>query len=59
MSLETIGSPAPWPGFVVFVLAMLAIDLGIFHRQAHAVSLKLAATWSAVSLLRSSQPEAV
>ncbi|MEO8196669.1 MAG: TerC family protein [Thermoanaerobaculia bacterium] len=37
-----------WAGFNLFVLAMLAIDLGIFHRQAHAVSLREASVWSAV-----------
>ncbi len=35
-------------GFTLFVLAMLAVDLGVFHRKAHEVSLKEAATWSAV-----------
>jgi len=37
-----------WIGFNVFVLAMLAVDLGIFHRDAHAVSVKEALTWSVV-----------
>jgi tellurite resistance protein TerC len=37
-----------WIGFVLFVLAMLAIDLGIFHKKAHAVTLKEAAIWSGV-----------
>jgi tellurite resistance protein TerC len=37
-----------WVGFNVFVLAMLAIDLGVFHKQAHEVSLREAATWSGV-----------
>jgi tellurite resistance protein TerC len=46
--LETIGSPALWGGFIAFVFAMLAIDLGVFHRKAHEVSLKEAALWSAV-----------
>ena len=32
----------------VFVLATLAIDLGIFHRKAHTVSIKEASIWSAV-----------
>jgi tellurite resistance protein TerC len=36
-----------WVGFNVFVLAMLALDLGVFHRKAHAVSVKEAAGWSA------------
>ena len=37
-----------WAGFNLFVLGMLAVDLGIFHRQAHAVSMREAGIWSAV-----------
>ncbi len=37
-----------WVGFNVFVLLLLAVDLGIFHRKAHAVSVKEAAGWSGV-----------
>ena len=37
-----------WIGFNVFVLAMLAIDLGVFHRKAHAVSGREALIWSVV-----------
>lgn len=37
-----------WVGFNVFVLAMLALDLGVFHRTAHAVSVKEATIWSVV-----------
>ncbi len=37
-----------WIGFNAFVLAMLALDLGVFHRHAHAVSVREAATWSVV-----------
>ena len=37
-----------WLAFNLFVLAMLAIDLGIFHRKSHEVSLREAFTWSAV-----------
>ncbi|HBL27695.1 MAG TPA: hypothetical protein DD490_12730 [Acidobacteria bacterium] len=37
-----------WAGFNLFVLAMLALDLGVFHRKAHAVTLKEATAWSAV-----------
>ena len=47
MPFETIGSPALWAGFLAFVLLMLAVDLGL-HRKAHEVSVKEAATWSAV-----------
>ena len=37
-----------WVVFNVFVLAMLALDLGVFHRTAHEVKFKEALTWSAV-----------
>ncbi|MGE3540398.1 MAG: TerC family protein [Candidatus Tectimicrobiota bacterium] len=37
-----------WGGFGLFVLIMLAIDLGVAHRQAHEVSVKEALRWSAV-----------
>ena len=37
-----------WVGFNVFVLAMLALDLGVFHRSAHEVSIKEASVWSVV-----------
>ncbi|KAB8143909.1 TerC family protein [Chloroflexia bacterium SDU3-3] len=37
-----------WVGFNLFVLAMLALDLGVFHRHSHAVSVREAATWSVV-----------
>ena len=37
-----------WIGFNVFVLAMLVLDLGVFHRKAHAVSIKEATIWSVV-----------
>jgi tellurite resistance protein TerC len=48
MELTSIGSPALWAGFVVFVVAMLALDLGVFHRKAHVVRFREAAAWSAV-----------
>ncbi len=37
-----------WIGFNVVVLAILALDLGLLHRRSSKVSLKEAATWSAV-----------
>jgi tellurite resistance protein TerC len=37
-----------WIGFTAFVLAMLALDLGVFHRKVHAVSFKEAFIWSCV-----------
>jgi len=37
-----------WLGFIVFVLAMLALDLGVFRRESDEISLREALTWSAV-----------
>jgi tellurite resistance protein TerC len=37
-----------WVGFNAFVLAMLAVDLLIFHKEAHEVRVREAATWSLV-----------
>jgi tellurite resistance protein TerC len=46
--VETVGTPWLWSGFAAFVSIVLAIDLGIFNRKAHAVSVREAAAWSAV-----------
>ncbi|MDY7231648.1 TerC family protein [Hyalangium rubrum] len=48
MELQSVGSPALWAGFIVFVLAMLALDLGVFHRKAHVIRAKEALLWSGV-----------
>jgi tellurite resistance protein TerC len=37
-----------WIGFNLFVLLMLALDLGVFHRKAHEISIREALIWSAV-----------
>jgi tellurite resistance protein TerC len=37
-------------GFITLVMIFLAIDLGIFHREAHEVSLKESMVWSAIWL---------
>jgi tellurite resistance protein TerC len=37
-----------WISFVAFILLLLALDLGVFHRKAHAVSLREALGWTAV-----------
>jgi tellurite resistance protein TerC len=34
-----------WAAFTAFIVVMLMLDLGIFHRKAHAVSLKEATGW--------------
>lgn len=35
-----------WIGFALFVVAMLALDLGVFHRRSHTVGMKEALAWS-------------
>lgn len=37
-----------WVGFIAFVLAMLALDLGVFHRRPHVVGPKEAGVWTGV-----------
>ncbi len=37
----------PWVIFNAFVLALLALDLGVFHRRPHLVTFREAAVWSA------------
>jgi len=44
-------SPWLWAGFTAFILALLALDLGVFHRKAHAVSVREATFWSAAWIL--------
>ena len=46
--MHSIGTPSFWVGFIVVVLALLAIDLGLFQRKVHEVRLKEAAIWSVV-----------
>jgi tellurite resistance protein TerC len=55
LGLESIGTPSLWIGFTLLVLAMLALDLGVFHRRAHVVGIREAVAWTlgwiALSLL--------
>lgn len=37
-----------WTVFNLFVIAMLALDLGVFHKKSHEVSVKEALTWTAI-----------
>jgi len=41
-------STLAWVGFCVFILIMLAIDLGLFNRKPHEISYRNAAVWSGV-----------
>lgn len=48
MHFESVGTPLLWVGFTAFVLALLALDLGVFHRKAHEVGFREALVWSVV-----------
>lgn len=37
-----------YAAFTSFLLFLLALDLGVFHRKAHEVSFREAATWSVI-----------
>lgn len=37
-----------WIGFNLFVLAMLALDLGVFHKKCHVVTFKESMSWTVV-----------
>lgn len=37
-----------WIGFILFVLAFLAIDLGFFHRESKVIRIREALTWTSV-----------
>jgi tellurite resistance protein TerC len=48
MPIDSVGTPLLWVGFTLFVLAMLALDLGVFHRTAHAVAVREALVWTVI-----------
>jgi len=48
LGVQTVGTPTLWLGFLGLVAVMLAIDLGVFHRKAHEVTLREATVWSIV-----------
>ncbi len=43
-----VGSPLLWAAFLAGVLVLLAVDLGVFHRQSKAVTVKEALGWTIV-----------
>ena len=45
---HSVGSPLTWVVFVLGVLVLLALDLGVFNRKAHRVSMREALFWSIV-----------
>jgi tellurite resistance protein TerC len=43
-----VAGPLAWGLFGAVVLVMLALDLGVFHRKAHVLTFREAATWSVI-----------
>ena len=43
-------TPLHWIAFIAFVLIAVALDLGVFHRKAHKISVKESFAWSVVWL---------
>lgn len=50
---HSIGTPFFWTSFIVVVLFLLSLDLGIFHRHAHPVTVREALIWSIVWIVLS------
>jgi tellurite resistance protein TerC len=46
VNIQTVGTPALWIGFIAFVLLMVLLDLVLFHRKAHEVSIREALLWT-------------
>ena len=44
--LETVGTPLLWGGFTLAVVALLALDLLVFHRREHEIGHREALAWS-------------
>ncbi|MCY1007600.1 TerC family protein [Nannocystis pusilla] len=45
---ESVGSPLTWGAFLVGILVLLAVDLGLFNRKPHRVSMREALMWSCI-----------
>ncbi len=41
-------SPYVWGGFIAFVIALLALDLGVFNRKQHVIGVREALMWSVI-----------
>jgi tellurite resistance protein TerC len=46
--MSSVGSPLVWGLFALVVIAALALDLGVFHREVRPVRMREAAIWVAV-----------
>ena len=45
-----------WVIFTIGVIGLLALDLGVFHRQSHTVRIREALIWSAAWISRRAVP---
>ncbi|RME48329.1 MAG: TerC family protein [Deltaproteobacteria bacterium] len=45
---HSIATPPMWFGFMLFIFSLLALDLGVFHRKAHAIRSREALIWTGV-----------
>ena len=43
-----MGTPLLWLAFNLFVLAVMALDLGVFHRRPHKMTMRESLTWTLV-----------
>jgi tellurite resistance protein TerC len=46
--MESVGTPWLWGGFIALVLALLGLDLGVFHRKDREISAREALAWTFV-----------
>jgi tellurite resistance protein TerC len=53
MLLESIGTPILWVGFTVFIIIMLALDLGVFHRGSQITTIKESLIWTGIWIIAS------
>ncbi|BDG06881.1 TerC family protein [Anaeromyxobacter oryzae] len=51
--MDGIGTPWLWGGFLALVLALLALDLGVFHRKDRAITAREALSWTVVWIVLS------
>jgi tellurite resistance protein TerC len=49
--MDTIGTPVAWLGFTALVVALLVLDLAVFHRKAHEVRIREALVWTLIWIL--------
>jgi tellurite resistance protein TerC len=46
--IDTVGTPWLWGGFIALILALLALDLGVFHKKDQAITAREALSWTVV-----------